>query len=106
MAPRSRKPVSPRVLTPRTSKQPAQDTDALTTATGQRLTQTDDSLKAGRRGPTLMEDFHLREKITHFDHERIPERVVHARGAAVHGVFESYGEAAGLTAADFLQPGR
>jgi catalase len=53
-----------------------------------------------------MEDFHLREKIMHFDHERIPERVVHARGAAAHGVFESYGAAAGLTAADFLQPGR
>ena len=55
----------------------------LTTAQGLRLPDTDHSLKAGQRGPTLMEDFHLREKITHFDHERIPERVAHARGAAV-----------------------
>lgn len=48
------------------------------------------SLKAGLRGPTLMEDFILREKITHFDHERIPERIVHARGSAAHGYFETY----------------
>jgi catalase len=94
------------ILVPRASKVPAQDSDFLTTAQGARLSQTDDSLKAGERGPTLMEDFHLREKIMHFDHERIPERVVHARGAAAHGVFESYGTAADITAADFLQPGR
>ena len=61
----------------------------LTTAQGVRLPDTDHSLKAGARGPTLLEDFHLREKIMHFDHERIPERVVHARGAAAHGVFRS-----------------
>jgi catalase len=48
------------------------------------------SLKAGLRGPTLLEDFILREKITHFDHERIPERIVHARGSAAHGYFECY----------------
>ena len=65
----------------------------LTTAQGLRLPDTDHSLKAGERGPTLLEDFHLREKITHFDHERIPERVVHARGAAAHGIFASYGTA-------------
>ena len=94
------------ILSPRTSKVPAQDSDFLTTPQGQRLSQTDDSLKAGTRGPTLLEDFHLREKIMHFDHERIPERVVHARGAAAHGVFESYGTAAGITAADFLQAGQ
>ena len=94
------------VLVPRTSKVPAQDSDFLTTSQGTRLAHTDDSLKAGARGPTLMEDFHLREKITHFDHERIPERVVHARGAGAHGVFESYGTAAGITSAEFLQPGR
>src|SRR5688572_13791924 len=94
------------ILAPRASKVPAQDSDFLTTAQGQRLAQTDDSLKVGSRGPTLMDDFHLREKITHFDHERIPERVVHARGAAAHGVFESYGTAVDITAADFLQPGR
>jgi Catalase len=57
---------------------------------GVRISDDQNSLKAGLRGPTLMEDFHLREKITHFDHERIPERVVHARGAAAHGVFEVY----------------
>ena len=67
-----------------------------------RLPDTDHSLKAGNRGPSLLEDFHLREKITHFDHERIPERVVHARGAAAHGVFESYGTAASVTKAGFL----
>ena len=80
---------APPILTPRVSKVPVQDSDLLTTAQGVRLAQTNDSLKAGRRGPTLMEDFHLREKIMHFDHERIPERVVHARGTAAHGVFES-----------------
>src|SRR5271156_6438837 len=74
----------------------------LTTAQGVRLPDTDHSLKAGERGPSLLEDFHLREKITHFDHERIPERVVHARGAAAHGMFESYGTAASVTKAGFL----
>jgi catalase len=93
-------------LTPRASKVPAQDSDFLTTAQGVRLPHTDDSLKAGRRGPTLIEDFHMREKIMHFDHERIPERVVHARGAGAHGVFESYGTASDITSAGFLQPGR
>lgn len=80
----------------------AQSGRYLTTAQGLRLPDTDHSLKAGDRGPTLMEDFHLREKITHFDHERIPERVVHARGAAAHGTFEAYGNAAKFTRADFL----
>ncbi|MET0700402.1 MAG: catalase [Mycobacterium sp.] len=80
----------------------AQSGQYLTTAEGLRLPDTDHSLKAGSRGPTLLEDFHLREKITHFDHERIPERVVHARGAAAHGVFESYGTAASVTKAGFL----
>jgi catalase len=80
----------------------AQSGTYLTTAHGLRLPDTDHSLKAGPRGPTLLEDFHLREKITHFDHERIPERVVHARGAAAHGVFESYGTAATVTKAGFL----
>ncbi|MCV7177639.1 catalase, partial [Mycolicibacterium sphagni] len=74
----------------------------LTTAQGVRIPDTDHSLKAGERGPTLLEDFHMREKITHFDHECIPERVVHARGAAAHGVFESYGTAAPYTRAAFL----
>ena len=80
----------------------AQSGKYLTTAQGLRLPDTDHSLKAGDRGPSLLEDFHLREKITHFDHERIPERVVHARGAAAHGVFESYGTASLFTKAGFL----
>jgi catalase len=80
----------------------AQSGQYLTTTQGLRLPDTDHSLKAGERGPTLLEDFHLREKITHFDHERIPERVVHARGAAAHGVFESYGTAKSVTKAGFL----
>ena len=95
----------PPVLTPRTSKVPGQDSDFLTSPQGVRIADTDDSLKAGVRGPTLMEDFHLREKIMHFDHERIPERVVHARGTAAHGVFEAYDGADALSAAGFLRPG-
>ncbi|MDN3725498.1 catalase [Aequorivita sp. SDUM287046] len=71
----------------------------LTTSTGVRINHTNDSLKAGSRGPTIMEDFHFREKMTHFDHERIPERVVHARGSAAHGYFQSYGPIPELTKA-------
>jgi catalase len=63
---------------------------ALTTNQGVSVADNQHSLKAGLRGPTLLEDFILREKITHFDHERIPERIVHARGSAAHGVFECY----------------
>ena len=66
------------------------DTGYLTTQQGVRVDHTDDSLTVGERGPTLLEDFHAREKITHFDHERIPERVVHARGAGAYGYFEPY----------------
>ncbi|MDM4719607.1 catalase [Micromonospora sp. WMMA1363] len=77
----------------------------LTTAQGARLRDTDHSLKAGPRGPILMQDHHFREKITHFDHERIPERVVHARGAGAHGVFTGYG-AEETTRADFLRKGK
>ncbi|MFH8612618.1 catalase [Streptomyces sp. NPDC018029] len=83
----------------------AQEGAYLTTAQGARLYETDHSLKAGPRGPVLLQDHHLREKITHFDHERIPERVVHARGAAAHGVFRAYGSAAGITKAGFLAEG-
>ncbi len=83
----------------------AQQGEFLTTAQGARLRDSDHSLKAGRRGPVLLQDHHLREKITHFDHERIPERVVHARGAAAHGVFEAYGNASTVTHADFLAEG-
>jgi catalase len=79
----------------------------LTTNQGVPIGDNQNSLKAGLRGPTLLEDFILREKITHFDHERIPERVVHARGSAAHGYFESY-EALGeiTTAAPFTEAGK
>ncbi|MGV1004968.1 MAG: catalase [Candidatus Nanopelagicales bacterium] len=83
----------------------AQQGRYLTTSTGTRLSDTDHSLKAGTRGPTLLQDHHLREKITHFDHERIPERVVHARGAAAHGVFVANGAATGICRAAFLREG-
>ena len=77
----------------------------LTTSVGTRLRDTDHSLKAGERGPTLLQDHHLREKITHFDHERIPERVVHARGSGAHGVFRGYGSASEISVAGFLAEG-
>ncbi|MCW2783555.1 MAG: katE [Marmoricola sp.] len=80
----------------------AQQGSFLTTSQGARLRDTDHSLKAGERGPTLLQDHHLREKITHFDHERIPERVVHARGAGAHGVFIGYGNAKPVCRAGFL----
>jgi catalase len=79
------------------------DGEYLTTNLGVRVTHTDDSLKAGERGPTLLQDFHFREKITHFDHERIPERVVHARGSAAHGYFRVFESMADYTTASFLQ---
>lgn len=79
--------------------------DALTTAQGLPLKNTDKSLKAGPRGPVLLQDHHLREKITHFDHERIPERAVHARGAGAHGTFFSYGTAEKICQAAFLRKG-
>ena len=75
----------------------------LTTNHGTRINDDQNSLKAGARGPSLLEDFHLREKITHFDHERIPERVVHARGAGAHGYFQVYESLARWTKAKFLQ---
>ncbi|MEZ0074644.1 catalase [Planotetraspora sp. GP83] len=69
---------------------------------GIRIGETDNSLRAGERGPTLMEDFHFREKLTHFDHERIPERVVHARGSGAYGHFKVYESLARYTTAEFL----
>jgi catalase len=75
----------------------------LTTNQGLQVPDNHNALKAGVRGPTLLEDFILREKITHFDHERIPERVVHARGEAAHGYFEVYQSMSQFTCADFLQ---
>ncbi len=75
----------------------------LTTNQGLKLSEDEVSLKAGARGPTLMEDFHFREKITHFDHERIPERAVHARGSGAHGFFQVYESMKPYTKAKFLQ---
>lgn len=75
----------------------------LTTNQGLKMAEDEFSLKAGERGPTLMEDFHFREKITHFDHERIPERVVHARGTGAHGEFQLYESMKEYTKAGFLQ---
>ncbi|MGT2526523.1 TIGR03557 family F420-dependent LLM class oxidoreductase [Streptomyces nojiriensis] len=80
----------------------AQGGPYLTTAQGARPYDSDHSPKAGPRGPVLLQDHHLREKITHFDHERIPERVVHALGAAAHGVFLGYGAAGEVSRAAFL----
>jgi catalase len=84
--------------------QQAQDVGAqLTTNQGVLISDNQNSLKAGARGPVLLQDFILREKIMHFDHERIPERVVHARGSAAHGFFECLDSCADVTSADFLQ---
>jgi catalase len=74
----------------------------LTTNQGLKINDNQNSLKAGERGPSLLEDFILREKITHFDHERIPERVVHARGEAAHGYFQVYEPMSKYTKAKFL----
>ncbi|MBN9073125.1 MAG: catalase [Rhizobiales bacterium] len=79
------------------------DGDALTTAQGIPVSDDQNTLKIGERGPALIEDFHFREKIFHFDHERIPERVVHARGYGAHGYFETYESLAAYTRADIFQ---
>lgn len=80
---------------------------ALRTNQGVKIADNQNTLKAGARGPSLLEDFIMREKITHFDHERIPERIVHARGTGAHGFFQSYENHAALTKAGFLQdPGK
>ncbi|MFF0455359.1 catalase [Nocardia africana] len=79
----------------------------LTTQQGVVVGDDQNTLRAGERGPALLEDFHFREKIFHFDHERIPERVVHARGFGVHGYFENYDSLSDLTRADpFQEAGR
>ena len=76
--------------------------EALTTNQGVKIADNENSLRAGIRGSTLLEDFILREKITHFDHERIPERIVHARGVGAHGYFQAYEGNERLTKAGFL----
>lgn len=90
-----------------THQQAGAKTAALTTAQGIPVADNQNSLRAYPRGPTLLEDFILREKITHFDHERIPERIVHARGSAAHGYFELTKPLSKYTTAKFLtQKGR
>ena len=79
------------------------DTPVLTTQQGIPVSDDQNSLKIGARGPTALEDFHFREKIFHFDHERIPERVVHARGFGAHGYFENYESLSEITKADLFQ---
>jgi catalase len=79
------------------------ETEVLTTAQGGPVADDQNTLKIGERGPALIEDFHFREKIFHFDHERIPERVVHARGYGAHGFFETYKSLAAYTRADIFQ---
>lgn len=78
------------------------DQKPMTTNQGVKINDTNNSLIAGQRGPSLLEDFILREKITHFDHERIPERIVHARGSGAHGYFELYESQQEITKAGFL----
>ncbi len=85
-----------------THQQAAGDGVVLTTNQGTGISDNQNSLRAGGRGPTLLEDFILREKITHFDHERIPERIVHARGSAAHGYFQPYKSMKHVTSAAFL----
>ena len=101
-AKRSSTKVNPK-LTQLTSFTADATDQVLTTNQGVPVNDDQNSLKNGERGGTLLEDFVLREKITHFDHERIPERIVHARGSAAHGVFRVYESMAALTKADFLQ---
>src|SRR6201998_4837014 len=79
------------------------DAPRLTTQQGIVVSDDQNPLRAGSRGPTALEDFHFREKIFHFDHERIPERVVHARGYGAHGYFENYQSLADITRADLFQ---
>jgi catalase len=108
MAPRkpsSNTPNTPAVPSKSQSLEPFRErpeNTTLTTDQGIPIPHTDDSLKAGVRGPTLLEDFHFREKLMRFDHERIPERVVHARGSAAHGYFQAYKPLDKYTKAKFL----
>ena len=80
----------------------ANNAQPLTTNQGVIVADNQNTLKSGERGPSLLEDFHFREKITHFDHERIPERIVHARGSGAHGYFEVTNPIPHLTKASFL----
>jgi catalase len=83
--------------------QRAVDDHELTTQLGTPIADDQNSLRVGPRGPALLEDFHFREKLFHFDHERIPERVAYARGFGAHGFFETYDSLADITTADLFQ---
>jgi catalase len=112
MSKASKKPVSGRGKTNASKTDLKQDdlsldietgaSEFMTTDQGLKINDDQNSLKSGERGGTLLEDFILREKITHFDHERIPERIVHARGTAAHGYFQVYKPMAQYTKAGFL----
>ncbi|RIN09437.1 catalase [Staphylococcus shinii] len=78
------------------------DEKPMTTNNGVKVSEDENTLTVGERGPSLLEDFHFREKIMHFDHERIPERIVHARGFGAHGEFKVYEDLSKYTSADFL----
>lgn len=78
------------------------DGQSMTTNHGVKVSEDENTLTVGERGPSLLEDFHFREKIMHFDHERIPERIVHARGFGAHGEFQVYKDLSEYTSADFL----
>ncbi|MFC0200493.1 catalase [Paracoccus rhizosphaerae] len=86
-----------------THQQAGGDVPAMTTQVGTPISDDQNTLKMGQRGPTLIEDQAFREKIFHFDHERIPERVVHARGYGAHGFFETYESLSDITSADIFQ---
>jgi catalase len=91
--------------THQTAESGADATAILTTNQGIRVSDNQNSLKSGARGPTLLEDFVLREKIFHFDHERIPERIVHARGSGAHGFFEATDDISDLSKAALFRKG-
>ena len=102
----STKPADSKPPTAETHQTVSNLADSLTTNHGLPIADNQNSLKVGERGPTLIEDFILREKITHFDHERIPERIVHARGTGAHGYFQVYESLGDITKAAFLQDPR
>jgi catalase len=95
-------PAAPRPIRAELHQEATKNGETMTTNQGLAIADDQNSLKAGGRGPALLEDFILREKITHFDHERIPERIVHARGSAAHGYFQPYKSMKHVTSAAFL----
>lgn len=103
--PDATKPAAPITQTTGNGGETHQQGAGLTTNFGVPISDNQNSLKAGSRGPTLLEDFVLREKIFHFDHERIPERIVHARGSGAHGVFEALEDISDLTRAAVFEKG-